>query len=257
MYKSLERTIMEMGRPKVQPIVEDGHQDVASAKNKVKIAMSALQKMQGELNKLSDEDDLPSWWMGKVAVAVDKIDGMADYLDTQVEELQLAEVEIRKADFFAHERGEMSLDDLAKKYNTQKGKISGELNLMRDHQRNNKKVFDRMEEVEIDEGMMKNMAIDLKDMPADEFQRKYNMSKAEAEKKFGKPEEKTLTPAEKKKREEVAQAISRDNPDMPMDKKMAIATATAKKVAEDIQTEPATNELLVRNFIQKLVKEMQ
>ena len=44
--------------------------------------------------------------------------------------------------------------------------------------------------------------------------------------------EKTLTPAEKKKREEVAKAIERDNPDMPMDKKMAIATATAKKVAE-------------------------
>jgi len=131
MYKSLERTIMEMGRPKVQPIVEDGHQDVASAKNKVKIAMSALQKMQGELNKLSDEDDLPSWWMGKVAIAVDKIDGMADYLDTQVEETQLAE------------------------------------------------------------GMMKNMAIDLKDLPSDEFQRKYNMSKAEAERKFGKPEVKS------------------------------------------------------------------
>ena len=45
--------------------------------------------------------------------------------------------------------------------------------------------------------------------------------------------EKTLTPAEKKKREEIAQAIEKDNPDMPMDKKMAIATATAKKVAED------------------------
>lgn len=44
--------------------------------------------------------------------------------------------------------------------------------------------------------------------------------------------EKTLTPAEKKKREEIAQAIKRDNPRMPMDKKMAIATATAKRVAE-------------------------
>ena len=44
--------------------------------------------------------------------------------------------------------------------------------------------------------------------------------------------EKTLTPAEKKKREDVAKAIERDNPDMPMDKKMAIATATAKRVAE-------------------------
>jgi hypothetical protein len=45
-------------------------------------------------------------------------------------------------------------------------------------------------------------------------------------------EEKTLTPAEKKKREEIAQAIARDDPKMPMDKKMAIATATAKRVAE-------------------------
>ena len=44
--------------------------------------------------------------------------------------------------------------------------------------------------------------------------------------------EKTLTPAEKKKREEIAKAIERDNPKMSMDKKMAIATATAKKVAE-------------------------
>jgi hypothetical protein len=51
-------------------------------------------------------------------------------------------------------------------------------------------------------------------------------------KTYGKVDEKTLTPAEKKKREEVAKAIERDNPKMPMDKKMAIATATAKKVAE-------------------------
>lgn len=43
--------------------------------------------------------------------------------------------------------------------------------------------------------------------------------------------EKKLTPAEKKKREEVATAIEKDNPKMPMNKKMAIATATAKKSA--------------------------
>lgn len=44
--------------------------------------------------------------------------------------------------------------------------------------------------------------------------------------------EKTLTPAEKKKREEIAKAIERENPGMPMNQKMAIATAQAKKVAE-------------------------
>lgn len=47
-------------------------------------------------------------------------------------------------------------------------------------------------------------------------------------------DEKKLTPAEMKKREEVAKAIKRENPRMPMAKKMAIATATAKKVAEDL-----------------------
>ena len=51
--------------------------------------------------------------------------------------------------------------------------------------------------------------------------------------------EKTLTPAEIKKREEIAKAMERDNPDMPMAKKMAIATATAKKVAEDVDLDEA------------------
>lgn len=44
--------------------------------------------------------------------------------------------------------------------------------------------------------------------------------------------EKTLTPAEKKKREEIAKAMERENPGMDMKKKMAIATWQAKKVAE-------------------------
>ena len=70
---------------------EDGHTDVASMKNKVKVAMSALQKMQGELSKLGDEESLPTWWTNKVATAVSRLDDMSDYLDTQVEEFQLDE----------------------------------------------------------------------------------------------------------------------------------------------------------------------
>lgn len=61
--------------------------------------------------------------------------------------------------------------------------------------------------------------------------------------------EKTLTPAEMKKREEVAKAIERDKPNMPMGMKMAIATKTAKRVAESQNNEPVTelsNELLGR-----------
>ena len=70
---------------------ESGHTDVASMKNKVQIAMSALQKMEGELGKLGDEDDLPTWWTNKVATAVSRLDDMSDYLDTQVEEFELNE----------------------------------------------------------------------------------------------------------------------------------------------------------------------
>ena len=71
---------------------EGGHTDVASAKNQVKVARSALQKMEMELNKLPEEGTLPSWWTNKVAIAVDKLDGMADYLDTQVEEVEIEEI---------------------------------------------------------------------------------------------------------------------------------------------------------------------
>lgn len=50
-----------------------------------------------------------------------------------------------------------------------------------------------------------------------------------------KVDERKLTDKEMKKREDVAQAIKRDDPDMPMDKKMAIATSVAKKTkGEDI-----------------------
>ena len=59
--------------------------------------------------------------------------------------------------------------------------------------------------------------------------------------------ERTLTPAEKKKREEIAKAIERDHPNMPMDKKMAIATASAKRVAEEKTVDP------VRSVIAKRV----
>ena len=55
-------------------------------------------------------------------------------------------------------------------------------------------------------------------------------------------DEKHLTPAEMKKREEIARAIHRKTPSMPMSKKMAIATATAKKVAEEVLDEKLTDD---------------
>ena len=99
-------------------LIEDGHTDVASAKNQVKIARSALQKMEMELSKLSDEEDLPTWWTNKVAVAVDNLDGMADYLDTQVE--AVLERKMTAAEIDKREKIVLSLkkqkDDFKKRY---------------------------------------------------------------------------------------------------------------------------------------------
>ena len=99
-------------------LIEDGHTDVASVKNQVKIARSALQKMDTELSKLSDEEDLPTWWTNKVAVAVDNLDGMADYLDTQVE--AVLERKMTAAEIDKREKIVLSLkkqkDDFKKRY---------------------------------------------------------------------------------------------------------------------------------------------
>ena len=68
---------------KYENIQESGHTDVPSMKTQVQIAMDALQKMNTELGKLSDEEELPTWWTNKVATAVSKLDGMADYIDAK------------------------------------------------------------------------------------------------------------------------------------------------------------------------------
>lgn len=46
--------------------------------------------------------------------------------------------------------------------------------------------------------------------------------------------ERHMTPAEMKKREDIAQGIEKSNPDMPMSKKMAIATSKAMKEEADL-----------------------
>ena len=70
----------------IRSLKEDGHADVATMKNKVEMASKAIAIMKTELDKLGDDDSLPSWWTNKVAVAVSNLDSMADYLDVKVED---------------------------------------------------------------------------------------------------------------------------------------------------------------------------
>ena len=121
-------------------IDEDGHTDVASAQNNVKVATAALTKMSGELAKLSPEDALPSWWTNKVAVAVDKLDGMADYLDTQVEEVDEDYVLTVK-------------DKEVNRYKSEKDARKAFHDLVKQHGHRNVKVF--KEETDLDEAILK------------------------------------------------------------------------------------------------------
>ncbi|MEC8256570.1 MAG: hypothetical protein VXZ87_00705 [Bacteroidota bacterium] len=87
--KRLESTIR--GLINEETITEGGHHDVISAKNQIKIARDALDKMERGLSGLDDEGSLHSWWTNKVAIAIDKLDGMADYLSTQIDEEAISE----------------------------------------------------------------------------------------------------------------------------------------------------------------------
>ena len=57
------------------------HQDIASVKTQIEIAMSAA-KMGVAIDE-PKEADLLAWWTNKVAIAVSKLDGMADYIDAK------------------------------------------------------------------------------------------------------------------------------------------------------------------------------
>lgn len=64
-------------------------------------------------------------------------------------------------------------------------------------------------------------------------------------------EEKHLTPAEMKKREEIAKAMEREHPGMDKSKKMAIATAQAKKVAEEVEELDELSKATLGSYINK------
>jgi len=70
-------------------------------------------------------------------------------------------------------------------------------------------------------------------------------------KDVGDLQEKKLTPAELKKREDIAQAMERENPGMDMGKKMAIATAQAKKVAEEVEELDELQQSTLQSYAQK------
>ena len=59
---------------------EDGHTDVASAVRQCKTTIEDASQMLYKLQGMNPEDNLPSWWMNKIAIAADNMNKLRDYL---------------------------------------------------------------------------------------------------------------------------------------------------------------------------------
>ena len=96
---SLEHTIRSMFiKEDVEPIVEDGHQDVASAKRQCKTIIEDAQAIMSALNSMDNEGSLPTWWTNKLAVASNSMNKMNDYISNPTEmeeEVEIEEMKVR------------------------------------------------------------------------------------------------------------------------------------------------------------------
>ena len=77
-------------------IVEDGHTDVSSSKRMAQVISEDAQLIIKELNKKSDEDELPTWWTNKLAVSAHNMNAARDYITNDIKESN-EEVEIKEA----------------------------------------------------------------------------------------------------------------------------------------------------------------
>ena len=67
-------------REALQQVREDGHTDVASAVRQCKTAIEDASQMLSKLQGMNPENDLPSWWMNKIAIAANSMNKLRDYL---------------------------------------------------------------------------------------------------------------------------------------------------------------------------------
>ena len=77
--EELQATLGEKIVSRPAALQEDGHVDVPSARRKLKTAMEDAGQILHALAHVSDEDELPSWWMGKITLAADYLNKTRDY----------------------------------------------------------------------------------------------------------------------------------------------------------------------------------
>ena len=67
-------------------IDEDGHADVSSAMRQCKTITEDATEIDGKLQTMSPEDNLPTWWTNKLAVASNSMNKMRDYIVNPIQE---------------------------------------------------------------------------------------------------------------------------------------------------------------------------
>jgi len=67
-------------------VKEDGHADVSSAMRQCKTITEDATEIDGKLQTMSPEDNLPTWWTNKLAVASNSMNKMRDYIVNPIQE---------------------------------------------------------------------------------------------------------------------------------------------------------------------------
>ena len=65
---------------------EDGHADVSSAMRQCKTITEDATEIDSKLRTMSPEDNLPTWWTNKLAVASNSMNKMRDYIVNPIQE---------------------------------------------------------------------------------------------------------------------------------------------------------------------------
>jgi len=65
---------------------EDGHADVSSAMRQCKTITEDATEIDSKLQTMSPEDNLPTWWTNKLAVASNSMNKMRDYIVNPIQE---------------------------------------------------------------------------------------------------------------------------------------------------------------------------
>ena len=148
-------------------IQEDGHTDVASAVRQCKTVVEDATQMMSKLQGMSPEDSLPTWWTNKLAVASNSMNKMRDYLlvPSVSEEVELDEAIPKSTMYGVVVKGKYiakgSKEDMLKLAKKTGGQLMNAPS---------KKVGDsagKAEEVELDEGKMKELAMYIDDIASE------------------------------------------------------------------------------------------